>query len=138
MEKKSKYLIIMLVAFVICVGVFLYQHNNNVDTVIILNESKLIEGKSFSGMLLDSYGFGVANKTISYHQPGDQNGSLVNVTTNSDEKIKYVSLFHRCIFYNNSPSYEKNQKEENTYIEEALYKRRKNYSSYYAHDEDED
>ncbi|WP_296893608.1 hypothetical protein [uncultured Methanobrevibacter sp.] len=87
MEKKSKYLIIMLVAFVICVGVFLYQHNNNVDTVIILNESKLIEGKSFSGMLLDSYGFGVANKTISYHQPGDQNGSLVNVTTNSEGKF---------------------------------------------------
>ena len=82
MEKKSKYLIIMLVAFVICVGVFLYQHNNNVDTVIILNESKVTEGKSFAGMLLDSYGFGLPNKTITYHQPGDQMGNFVKITTN--------------------------------------------------------
>ena len=61
---------------------------------------------------------------------------IQNVTTNSDEKIKYVSLFHRCIFYNNRTSYEKNQKEENTYIDEVLYKRNKKYSKYYDEDED--
>ena len=60
---------------------------------------------------------------------------IQNVTTNSDEKIKYVSLFHRCIFYNNRASYEKNQKEENSYIEQVLFKRNKNH---YDEGEDED
>ena len=59
---------------------------------------------------------------------------IQNVSTKIDQKIKYVSLFHRCIFYNNRESYEKNQNEENTYIEEILFKRNKKYSN----DEDED
>ena len=66
MEKKSYYLIILLIAFVICIGVFLYQFNNDVSTFIIINETEVQNNTSFSGLLMDSYSYGVANQTISY------------------------------------------------------------------------
>ena len=59
---------------------------------------------------------------------------IQNVSTKSDEKIKYVSLFHRCLFYNDRESYEKNQNEENTYIEEVLFKSNKKYLNNYDED----
>ena len=53
MERKSYYLIILLVALVICIGVFLYQFNNDVPTFIIINETEVHENGSFSGMLVE-------------------------------------------------------------------------------------
>ena len=61
MEMKSYYLIILLVAFVICIGVFWFQFNNHVATFIMINETEVAENGSFSGMLVDAYGMGVAN-----------------------------------------------------------------------------
>ena len=84
MEKKSKYLIILLVAFVICMAVFWFQFNNNVSTFIIVNETEVDENASFSGMLMDAYGYGVANKTVTYHKPSSEMKSLVNTTTDDD------------------------------------------------------
>ena len=45
-----------------------------------------------------------------------------------------MSLFHRCLFYNDRESYEKNQNEENTYIEEVLFKSNKKYLNNYDED----
>ena len=60
---------------------------------------------------------------------------IQNISTKSKEKIKYVSLFHRCVFYNDRKSYERNQKEENSFIEEELFKN-PDYSNNYDEDED--
>lgn len=84
MEKQSKMLIVLLVAFVICIGVFLFQFNNNVSTFIIINETEVVENESFSGMLVDAYGFGVANQTIIFHKPGYELGTLVTATTDDN------------------------------------------------------
>lgn len=84
MEKQSKYLLIILVVFVLCIGVFLYQYNNDVSTVIIINQTEVAENGSFSGMLMDQYAQGIPNKTITYHKHGYELGTLVDVTTNKD------------------------------------------------------
>ncbi|MBQ6350351.1 MAG: hypothetical protein IJI42_05420 [Methanobrevibacter sp.] len=84
MEKQSYYLIIILVAFVICIGVFLYQFNNEVPTFIIINETEVHENGSFSGMLMDAYSYGVANQTITFHKPGYKMGAIVDVVTDEN------------------------------------------------------
>lgn len=81
MERKSYYLIILLIAFVICIGVFLYQFNNDVPTFIMINETEVVENASFSGMLSDAYGYGVPNQTIMFHKPGYEFGTVVDVVT---------------------------------------------------------
>lgn len=83
MERKSYYLIILLIAFVICIGVFLYQFNNDVPTFIMINETEVVENASFSGMLSDAYGYGVANQTITFHKPGYELGTIVDVVTDN-------------------------------------------------------
>ena len=45
MEKQSKYLIILLVALVICIGVFWFQFNNDVATFIMINETEVAENE---------------------------------------------------------------------------------------------
>ncbi len=81
MEKQSKFLIILLIAFIICITIFWFQFNNNVSTFIIVNETQVNQNDSFSGMLVDSYGNGVANQTITFHKPGYEMGILVDVVT---------------------------------------------------------
>ena len=88
MERKSYYLIILLVAFVICMAVFWFQFNNNVSTFIIINETEVSEGESFSGMLMDAYSYGVANQTVSFHKPGSKLGTIVVAQT--DEKGEFT------------------------------------------------
>lgn len=95
MEKQSYYLIIILVAFVICIGVFLYQFNNEVPTFIIINETEVHENGSFSGMLMDAYSYGVANQTITFHKPGYKMGTIVDVVTDENgeftiENAEYI------------------------------------------------
>ncbi|AMD17193.1 hypothetical protein TL18_03640 [Methanobrevibacter sp. YE315] len=84
MEKQSYYLIILLVALVICFGVFWFQFNNNVATFILINQTEVAENGSFSGVLMDAYSYGVANKTITYHKPGHEMGTLVDVVTDEN------------------------------------------------------
>ncbi|WP_407453774.1 hypothetical protein [Methanobrevibacter sp.] len=84
MEKESYYLIILLVAFVICIGVFWFQFNNDVATFMMLNETEVSEGGSFSGMLVDAYGYGVANQTVTFHKPGKEMGTLVDTVTDEN------------------------------------------------------
>ena len=96
MEKQSKYLIILLVALVICIAVFWFQFNNNVSTVIIVNETEVQENGSFSGLLMDAYGYGVANKTVTFHKPGYEMGTLVDAVTDENgeftiENAEYLS-----------------------------------------------
>ena len=95
MEKQSYYLIIILVAFVICIGVFLYQFNNEVPTFIIINETEVHENGSFSGMLMDAYSYGVANQTITFHKPGYKMGAIVDVVTdeNGNSLLKMPNIF---------------------------------------------
>lgn len=88
MERQSYYLIILLIAFVICIGVFWFQFNNDVATFIIINETEVSQGESFSGMLVDAYGYGVANQTITFHKPGYQLGTIVD--TQTDEKGQFT------------------------------------------------
>ena len=95
MEKRSYYLIIILVALVICIGVFLYQFNNDVPTFIIINETEVHENGSFSGMLMDAYSYGVANQTITFHKPGYKMGTIVDVVTDENgeftvENAEYI------------------------------------------------
>lgn len=83
MEKESKILIVLLVALVICVGVFWFQFNNNVSTFMIINETEVSEGGSFSGLLMDSYSYGVVNQTVKLHEPGS--GTISAVTDENGE-----------------------------------------------------
>ena len=89
MEKKSYYLIILLIAFVICIGVFLYQFNNDVSTFIIINETEVQNNTSFSGLLMDAYSYGVANQTISYQTP---NHEIINVTTDNNGEFRVSAV----------------------------------------------
>ena len=84
MERQSYYLIILLVALAICFGVFWFQFNNNVATFMIINETEVHENASFSGMLIDSYSYGVANQTITFHKPGYEMGTIVDVVTDEN------------------------------------------------------
>ena len=84
MEIKSYYLILLLVAFVICIGVFWFQSNNDVATFIMINETEVAEEGSISGMLVDAYGYGVANQTITFHKPGYKMGTIVDTQTDED------------------------------------------------------
>ncbi len=106
MERKSYYLIILLVALVICIGVFLYQFNNDVPTFIIINETEVKENSSFSGMLMDAYSNGVPNQTITFHKPGYQMGTLVDIVTDDDggftiEKAEYLPDASKDNYYGN-------------------------------------
>lgn len=85
MEKQSKFLIVLLVVFVVCMAVFWFQFNNDVSTVMIINETEVAQNGSFSGMLMDSYSYGVANQTVSYQKP---NHEVVNVTTDNNGEFK--------------------------------------------------
>ena len=87
-EKQSKYLIILLIAFVICIGVFIYQFNNDVATFIIINTTEVEENGTIAGMLMDAYGNGVANKTITFHKPGYEFGTIGDTTT--DENGEFI------------------------------------------------
>ena len=84
MEKQSYYLILLLIALVICFAVFWFQFNNDVATFIIINETEVHENGSFSGLLLDAYSYGVANQTITFHKPGYEMGTLVDVVTDEE------------------------------------------------------
>ena len=84
MERKSYYLIILLIALVGCIGVFMFQFNNNVSTFMLINGTEIHENGSFSGVLMDAYGYGVANQTITFHKPGQMMGTLVDVTTDEN------------------------------------------------------
>ncbi|MBE6499122.1 MAG: hypothetical protein E7Z80_01055 [Methanobrevibacter thaueri] len=106
MEMKSYYLIILLVAFIICIGVFWFQFNNNVTTFIMINETEVVENGSFSGMLVDAYGYGVANQTITFHKPGYEMGTLVDVTTNNEgeftiDNVEYLPDAGNDNYYGN-------------------------------------
>ena len=85
---ETKYLVLLGVILVACLGVFLYQFNNDVPTYIVVNGAEVSENSSFSGMLVDAYGYGVANKTITYHKPGQEMGSPATTTT--DEKGQFT------------------------------------------------
>ena len=94
MERESYFLIILLVAFCVCIGVFFYQYNNDVATFIILNETEVVENGSFSGLLMDAYSQGVPNKTITFHKPGDGAGASAQAVTDENgeftiEKVEY-------------------------------------------------
>lgn len=92
----NKYLAILLVIFVICVGVVLYQYNNDVSTFIIVNASEVSKDSTVSGQLLDSYGIGVSNKTVAYDDLGkkttktNENGEFtIKVSKNNITNITF-------------------------------------------------
>jgi hypothetical protein len=106
MERQSYFLIILLVAFIICMGVFWFQFNNDVSTFIILNESEVAENGSFSGMLMDAYSNGVPNQTISFHKPGHEMGNVVVAQTDENgeftiENAEYLPDADKDNYYGN-------------------------------------
>ena len=95
MEKESYYFLLLLVGLTICAGVFYSQFTQDTPTYLIFNATEVPEGGSFSGVLNDAYGFPVANKTITYHKPGYQMGTLVDVQTDDTgefviEDVQYL------------------------------------------------
>lgn len=81
MERESYYFLLLLIGLVICAGVFYFQFNYVTPTYLIFNATEVNEGGSFTGVLNDAYGFPVVNKTITYHKPGYEMGTLVDVQT---------------------------------------------------------
>jgi hypothetical protein len=62
---------------------------------MIINETEVQEGGSFKGALIDSYGMSVPNKTITFHKPGYQMGTLVDTQTDENgeffiENVEYL------------------------------------------------
>ena len=84
MERESYYFLLLLIAFAICIGVFWFQFNNDVATFMIINNTDVQEGDTFKGALIDAYGMSVPNKTITYHKPGYQMGTLVDTQTDEN------------------------------------------------------
>lgn len=80
----NKYLAILVVIFIICIGTFMFQLNNNVATFIVINETEIRENGRITGMLMDSFGNGVANKTITFNKPDYKLGTLVSTNTNEN------------------------------------------------------
>ena len=78
---KKSYLALLFVAMLICFGVFFYQLDNNSDTMIVFNGTEISENGTATGYLIDAFGRGIPNKTITFHQPG--NGT-VSVVTDSN------------------------------------------------------
>lgn len=74
---KKIHLALLFVVMLICFGVFFYQMNNNLETMIVFNETEIAENGTAIGFLMDSFGRGIANKTITFHQPGNGTVSVV-------------------------------------------------------------
>ena len=106
MEKQSYYFLLLLIAFAICAGVFWFQFNNDVATFIIINNTEVQEGDTFKGALIDAYGMSVPNKTITYHKPGYQMGTLVDTQTDENgeffiENAQYLEDAGKDNYYGN-------------------------------------
>lgn len=89
---NNKFLIVLIILAIICFGIFFFQFNNNVTTVILMNETKIPENGTAVGFLMDSYGRGVQNQTITYHQAGDAKDVFVNVTTDVNGRFEIKNL----------------------------------------------
>lgn len=95
MERESFYFLLLLIGLAICIGVFWFQFNNDVATFMVINETEIQEGGSFKGVLMDAYGQSVPNKTITFHKPGYQMGTLVDTQTDENgeffiENVEYL------------------------------------------------
>lgn len=89
---KTKYLILLIVAAAICFAIFAYQFTSSVDTFIVINETDIPENGTITGYLMDAYARGVENKTITYHQAGDNKSVIVNVTTGPNGIFKIENV----------------------------------------------
>ena len=106
MERESYYFLLLLIAFAICAGVFWFQFNNDVATFMIINNTEVQEGDTFKGALIDAYGMSVPNKTITYHKPGYQMGTLVDTQTDENgeffiENAQYLEDAGKDNYYGN-------------------------------------
>lgn len=81
---KTKYLLILVVLMIVCFGIFFYQMDHNLDTIIVFNSTEIPENGTAVGYLMDSFGRGIPNKTITFHKPGYEMGTLVTVTTDDN------------------------------------------------------
>ena len=89
---ETKYLIVLIILAIICFSIFFYQFTNDVDTFIVINETQVSENGTINGFLMDAYSRGVANKTIFYHQAGDNGTTLVNVTTDDNGMFRIENV----------------------------------------------
>ena len=106
MERESYYFLLLLIAFAICIGVFWFQFNNDVATFMIINNTEVQEGDTLKGALIDAYGMSVPNKTITYHKPGYQMGTLVDTQTDENgeffiENAQYLEDAGKDNYYGN-------------------------------------
>ncbi|WP_295620750.1 hypothetical protein [uncultured Methanobrevibacter sp.] len=106
MERESYYFLLLLIGLAVCIGVFWFQFNNDVTTFMIVNATEVEGGGSFKGQLLDAYGQGVANKTITYHKPGYQMGTIVDTQTDENgeffiEDAQYLPNAGKDNYYGN-------------------------------------
>ena len=89
---ETKYLIVLIILAIVCFSIFFYQFTNNVDTFIVINETQVSENGTINGFLMDAYSRGVPNKTIFYHQAGDNSTTLVNVTTDENGMFRIENV----------------------------------------------
>ena len=106
MERESYYFLFLLIGLAICAGVFWFQFNYETPTYLIFNATEVEENGSFAGVLNDAYGFPVANKTITYHKPGYEMGTLVDVQTDDTgefviENAQYLPDAGKDNYYGN-------------------------------------
>ena len=89
---KTKYLIILVAVMIVCFAIFAYQFTSSVDTFIVINETEVSENGTITGYLMDAYARGVENKTITYHQAGDNQSQKVSLMTGANGIFKIENV----------------------------------------------
>ncbi len=67
---------------------------------MIVNETEVDENGSFSVMLMDSYSYGVANQSVSFHKPGNVTQTAVT-DENGEFTINNVEYSSNDNYYGN-------------------------------------
>lgn len=100
---KNSHLAILFVIMLICFGIFAFQLNNNLETIIVFNKTEIPENGTAVGVLMDSFGRGVANQTITFHQPGNETVSVVTDENGTFyiKNLQYRPEFGKDNYYGN-------------------------------------
>lgn len=109
-QKIKRRLIVLVLALILSVSLFVYvgslNSNFNKTTAITFDNTKINEGDSIVGHLVDKDGNGIANKLITFHKPGYEMGTLVTATTDENgtfiiENAEYLADAGKENYYGN-------------------------------------
>lgn len=99
MNKSKMRFLILLLALIISLSLLFYIGSIDTDkihfksedpkaTAITFDNTRINEGDTIVGHLVDYNGNGIANKTIIFHKPGYEMGTLVTATTDSNGEFR--------------------------------------------------